>query len=174
MRSGAEILPRGYWWYTEVHRVYFTGIFTFLLRRWCYEVLYYYWSCLFLKISVCGKKLSNFFPYGIFDPGFPNSSWILSTSLLNKFVFFLLFPKKKYKIKNQNEQKNNEKGMPKLNKNLTQTKKQIIKTNQILCWPSTPRYGTCPGVWLICPVTPLWRKLIFPFPATINCKSLLG
>lgn len=32
----------------------------------------------------------------------------------------------------------------------------------------------CPGVWLIGLVTLHWRKLVFSFPASINCKQTLG
>lgn len=36
---------------------------------------------------------------------------------------------------------------------------QIIKIIKFLsCWPVTLRYGVCPGVWLICPVTFHWRN----------------
>lgn len=34
--------------------------------------------------------------------------------------------------------------------------------------------GPGPGVWLICPVTFSWRKLIFPLPTDISCRELLG
>lgn len=49
---------------------------------------------------------------------------------------------------------------------------QIKNMEFILCWPVTPDYGTCPGLWLIYTVTLHWRK--FSFLACINCKWLLS
>lgn len=65
-----------------------------------------------------------------------------------------------------------------LPKQIQYTRKPTNETMQarspVFCWPLTPAQPACPGVWFAHSDTPLGKKRIFPLPASINCKQLLG
>lgn len=72
-------------------------------------------------------------------------------------------------LKNLNKQTN-----PKVKKFKQVKNEQRIteKTWVILCWPTTSELKACTGLWLFCPVSLHWRKLIFFLPAGISCKKI--
>ena len=78
--------------------------------------------------------------------------------------------------KRKTKQKSNNK--TEKNKNVTPTqRKKCTKNKRKMASPFVGQFlgrEACPGVWLVYPVKLRWRKLMFPFPASINYKQLFA